>query len=102
MARVRDLVRYALETRGRFEAAFVVCDVRMPGCNGLAVLRNIVEHGGACPPFAFMTAFPDPGVYEEARQLGVRRVLAKPFDVDELRTLVREAAAAAGAAETRA
>jgi CheY-like chemotaxis protein len=89
-----NLVRFALESRGRTDDAFVICDIRMPGCNGLAVLRNILEHGGPCPPFAFMTAFPDPGVYEEARQLGVTRVLAKPFDIEDLRGLVREAAAA--------
>jgi CheY-like chemotaxis protein len=92
-----NLVRFALETRGRTDGALVICDVRMPGCNGLAVMRNILEHGSPCPRFAFMTAFPDPGVYEEARELGATRVLAKPFDIDELRGLVREAAASSSA-----
>jgi len=90
-----NLVRLQLEMRGEPANAFVISDIRMPGCDGLAVLRNIREHGSHCPPFAFMTAVPDPGLCEEARQLGAIRVLTKPFELEDLRALVREAAAAA-------
>jgi CheY-like chemotaxis protein len=87
-----NLVRRALQRRLPGDHALVICDIRMPGCDGLSVLRNLREHGAGCPAFVFMTAFPEPGTYEQARQLGALRVLAKPFELGELRALVREMA----------
>jgi CheY-like chemotaxis protein len=89
-----NLVRRGLQRPPPATEALVICDIRMPGCDGLSVLRNLREHGPGCPTFVFMTAFPEPGTYEQARQLGALRVLAKPFELDELRALVRERAEA--------
>jgi CheY-like chemotaxis protein len=89
-----NLVRRALQRRSLEDRTMVICDIRMPGCDGLSVLRNLREHGPGCPPFVFMTAFPEPGTYEQARQLGALRVLAKPFELEELRAIVRARATA--------
>lgn len=86
-----ELVRAGAERRGR---AVVVCDVRMPGCDGFTLLRDLRAHGVDCPPFLFTTAFPDAGVVREAYELGAVGVLAKPFEIGELRRLVRARASA--------
>jgi two-component system response regulator (stage 0 sporulation protein F) len=67
----------------------VVCDIRMPGCDGLSVLRNLREHDADCPPFIFIAAFPDADLVREAHELGALTVFAKPFDLSDLRELVR-------------
>jgi two-component system response regulator (stage 0 sporulation protein F) len=67
----------------------VVCDIRMPGCDGLTVLRNLREHDTDCPPFIFTSAFPDAEIVREAHELGALTVFEKPFDLRDLRELVR-------------
>jgi DNA-binding response OmpR family regulator len=67
----------------------VVCDIRMPGCDGLSVLRNLREHDTDCPPFIFIAAFPDADLVREAHELGALVVLEKPFDLGDLRDLVK-------------
>jgi CheY-like chemotaxis protein len=89
------LVRLGLERRDSLQTeSIVICDIRMPGCDGLTVLRSLREHGMQCPPFVFTTAFPDAATLKEAETLGALRVFEKPFEIGELRSLVRERAAA--------
>jgi DNA-binding response OmpR family regulator len=67
----------------------VISDVRMPGRTGLSVLAS--HHGFPwCPPFIFMTGFGDDDLRAEARQLGAAGVIEKPFELEELRKLLRE------------
>jgi FixJ family two-component response regulator len=73
---------------GNCEDAVVVADLRMPVLNGLSVMQQL-GRSRKQPPFILMTAFPDVEVYAEASRLGAAAVLAKPFDSDELRRLVR-------------
>jgi signal transduction histidine kinase len=72
----------------------IVADVRMPSVTGLQMLASI--HGAQPVPVILITAFGDPDVREHARRLGAIAVLDKPFDLDELRALVK------GAIELRA
>jgi CheY-like chemotaxis protein len=84
------LAQLGVERRGHARGhEIVVCDVRMAGCDGLAVLRNLREHDMECPPFILTTAFPDAAVVREAHELGALRVLEKPFELSDLRDLVR-------------
>jgi CheY-like chemotaxis protein len=93
------LVQFGVERpRARREDSIVICDIRMPGCDGLTVLRNLREHDMHCPPFVFTTAFADGGTLREAEELGALRVFEKPFELAELRTLVRHRAAESRAA----
>jgi CheY-like chemotaxis protein len=69
--------------------AIVVLDVRMPGLDGpqtLDVLRDLNPHVVAC----FITG--DGGGYgaEELRQRGAGHVIAKPFCLDQLTTVLRQ------------
>ena len=65
----------------------VISDLRMPGRDGLAILRGLREHAW-CPPFILITGFGDRAIHEEAARLGAHAVFDKPFDLDELRAAV--------------
>jgi two-component system response regulator FixJ len=66
----------------------VISDLRMPGLDGLALLRDL-RAGGHHLPFILLTAFGSADVHAAAASLGVRAVLDKPFDFEELRQIVR-------------
>jgi len=72
----------------------VVSDVRMPGKNSLDVLRGLRRLDWVVP-IVLITAFGSPEVHAEARRLGVRAVLNKPFNLDRLRDLLQSITPAA-------
>jgi DNA-binding response OmpR family regulator len=74
-------------------ASLIITDVRMPGRDGLAILRGL-RHYRWCPPFIVVTAFGDPETHQEARRLGATAVFDKPFDLDRLRIEVENVARA--------
>jgi CheY-like chemotaxis protein len=65
----------------------IVSDVRMPGWSGLEVLAGL-SRDPAAPPMVLVTAFGDDQLHAEARRLGARAAMDKPFDMDELRAVV--------------
>ena len=69
----------------------VISDVRMPGRDGLAILRAINRHPWR-PPFILISAFADPAIHAEAQVLGAHAVFEKPFDLSALRATVRDLA----------
>jgi DNA-binding NtrC family response regulator len=71
----------------------VVADVRMPHLSGLGVLSQLKKvHSNV--PVLLMTGFLPDAVRALADRLGALGVLAKPFDVDDLRTAVMNASRA--------
>ncbi|MBN8736622.1 MAG: nitrogen regulation protein NR(I) [Xanthomonadales bacterium] len=72
--------------------ALLVCDVRLPGTNGLALLR---EAKAAHPdlPVIVMSAFTDVATTAAAYREGAADYLAKPFDLDHALAAVRRALA---------
>lgn len=71
----------------------VITDVRMPGVSGFEAacwIRNL----GCKTPVLAITAFADPALQAAGAHLGVVAVLDKPFELDELRFLVRTVLAA--------
>ena len=66
----------------------VITDERMPGVTGFQALDWLHQVRAWRPPTVVITAFPDAVTYLRAQQLGVH-VLEKPFDLDDLRSLVR-------------
>ena len=66
----------------------VISDFRMPGRDGLAILKGM-RHFSWCPPFILITGFGDESVHELAAGLGAEAVFDKPFDLDQLREAVR-------------
>jgi CheY-like chemotaxis protein len=69
-------------------AAVVVCDGRLPLGDGLAILRNLREHGDVCPPFLLIADSADQDSQDEARRLGAVEVFIKPFVLEDLRRLM--------------
>ena len=65
----------------------IISDVRMPGWTGMGVLISLRKADWALP-FVLITAFGDDDAHAEARRLGASAMLDKPFEMDDLRTLV--------------
>jgi len=68
----------------------VVLDYRLPDSNDLtllATIRRLSPHGAVI----LMTAFGTPEVTKEALDLGVYRVLNKPFEIEDLEPLLQDA-----------
>jgi len=82
----------ALRAHGR-EVDLIVSDLRMPGMTGLEAIRRL-RAGGARARIVMVTAFPDERTITEARDAGVAHVIAKPFDLDDLRTVAMHVLAA--------
>jgi CheY-like chemotaxis protein len=72
----------------------IVSDLRMPGLSGMEIL-GAIRDGNWRTPFILITAFGDQETHDVARELGAAAVLDKPFDLQELRTLVRASVPAA-------
>lgn len=71
----------------------VVSDFRMPGCDGLDILASL-QRDAACVPVILITAFGTMATHVEAARLGAYAVVNKPFDLDDLITLVTAASRA--------
>jgi len=67
----------------------IVTDVRMPGASGLDAIDQLRREGGLTPVIA-VTAFPHDATRNRAQRLEIR-LLAKPFDLDALRSAVEAA-----------
>jgi CheY-like chemotaxis protein len=78
----------ALERSERADLALV--DWQLPDTDGLSVAKALRRRGRYCPVI-LMTADVTPELFEEAAITGVYRVLPKPFDLDVVLRLVREA-----------
>jgi CheY-like chemotaxis protein len=72
----------ALDCLHRCALDVVLLDWHLPGMDGEAVLRAYRRRFGADAPVVVVSAAPD--APEQARALGVRHVLLKPFHVADL------------------
>lgn len=68
----------------------VVSDIRLPYFSGLEILEGL-QVARRRIPVILITGFPDRETHARATGLGAERVLAKPFDLGELRAAVRAA-----------
>lgn len=81
----------ALSQLRRTTFSVVLMDIRMPGRDGISVLREI---GGPPPPVVLMTAYAADEHLEAAAEAGSFAVLHKPVPAQRLLDLVARAAAA--------
>ena len=82
--------REALEMLEAEPAEVIITDVRMPDMDGIELLRHVREF---LPDvgFVLMTAFATVDTAREAFKLGADDFIQKPFDVEELKIIVKKA-----------
>jgi len=71
----------------------VLLDYMLPDSNGLSLferIRDLMPAGRVI----LMTAYGSPEVVDKALQLGVYRVVSKPFEVTDIASMIRHASAA--------
>jgi two-component system, response regulator, stage 0 sporulation protein F len=81
-----DYVGSWLHYRREPRPDLIISDVRMPGFTGLEVLGDLRD-AGCDVPMLLITAYGSPELEEEAREMGAT-VFEKPFELDDLRTVV--------------
>ena len=74
----------------RESIAMIISDIRMPGLTGLEFLAAL-RCARWRTPVILITAFGTEEVHKAADQLGALAVLDKPFPLEHLRDLVRQA-----------
>src|SRR5512132_1336010 len=79
----------ALELLRQESADLIVSDVKMPDMNGIELLRRLREFQPDAG-VVLMTAFATVETAREAFKLGADDFIQKPFDVDELKLIVRK------------
>ncbi len=67
----------------------ILMDMKMPGMNGLETLHEIKKVNDSVPVI-MMTAYGELEIVAEAMKLGVKEYVTKPFDINELRGLVKK------------
>ena len=65
----------------------VLLDMKMPGIDGIEVLRRIKEEWPGIPVI-MMTAYGEMELTKQAEKLGAERYFTKPFDIFEVRDAV--------------
>ena len=80
--------RAALDIAAREQIDAVLLDLRMPGTEGLEILRRLRADRIGAPPVAILTAYATSANTIEAMRLGAFDHLAKPIGRDDLIALI--------------
>lgn len=67
----------------------VLLDMKIPGMDGIEILKRLKQHDETIKVI-IMTAYGELDMIQEAKELGALTHFAKPFDIDEIRKVVRE------------
>ena len=84
----------AKEIIAREKPELILCDIGMPKCNGIQVLKYIYENQIETE-FAFLTCHEDFEYAKLALQYGASNYITKPFELEELRIALQQMAATA-------
>lgn len=67
----------------------VLLDMKIPGMDGIEILKRIKEIDKDIRVF-IMTAYGELDMIQKAKDLGALEHFAKPFDIDDIRSAIRE------------
>lgn len=67
----------------------VIMDMKMPRMNGIEVMKNMSKMEYRCPVI-MMTAYGELEVISQATQMGIKSYITKPFDLKELKQLIKD------------
>lgn len=84
-----DSSREALKKLSEECFKLLFLDIKMPGMNGLELLRWIQQRN-LVTKVVIITALPQASYEEIAHQCGAYRYVKKPFDVDELEDIAKK------------
>lgn len=79
----------ALNIAEEHELDCVLLDMKIPGMNGVEILKCLKEKWPGLPVF-MMTAYGELDIVQEALNLGAIRYFTKPFDIFEVRDEVNK------------
>lgn len=79
----------ALEIVGKENPDLVLLDMKIPGMDGLEILKEIKVNAPGTKVI-MMTAYGELDMISEASNLGALRHFTKPFDIDELKEEVNK------------
>lgn len=68
--------------------SLILLDVKMPGMNGLETLEQLRKVAPNVP-VVMMTAYGELDIVAEAKKRGVQHYISKPFDLNEVRYLIK-------------
>src|SRR3954452_20704304 len=85
-----DSAQIFLNQLADLEAGCIVTDIRMPGIDGMELLRQLNSSASKLPVIV-MTGHGDVPLAVEAMKLGARDFLEKPFDDDRLIGMIETA-----------
>ncbi|MDZ5711215.1 response regulator [Jeotgalibacillus haloalkalitolerans] len=71
------------------EPDLVLLDMKIPGMDGIEILRKMKEKEEEIKVI-IMTAYGELGMIQEAESLGALTHITKPFDIQDIRNLVKE------------
>jgi len=93
-AQVARRAEEALKLAAETDFDLMLCDVRMPGQDGVSTTRQIrklrQDQGKPAIPVIFLTGYADKQLEEEALSLDPLAFLFKPFDAFKLLELIEE------------
>lgn len=80
----------ALDAMAERAASLVLCDIRMPGHDGLWLAERLQAEWPSTP-IVMVTAMDDLGTVQQSRELGAIDYLTKPIDRAQLREVIQRA-----------
>lgn len=81
--------RTAIEIAQNEKPDIVILDMKIPGMDGLEILRNIRTFDSEMKVI-MMTAYGELDMLEEAFEFGVLKHFIKPFNINDLKIAIRE------------
>jgi len=83
-----ESAKQALEEVKNNDFSLLICDIRMPGEDGIELIKKIRKHlkdtGKNEMPEILITGYADIARYQEAVDLGIKDYIHKPFDNKDL------------------